>query len=154
MQFFSISPNKQMIRVGENTKTAKWYYLTPETPLDGINPGDEVTIKSERRGANNYLTFLAKGEVEAPKNESKKEEKPEEKSDVEVKESSKEEKEPEKKDNDIKIETKIEKVSDNVNVEIGKMVSESLIALQEEVTANNVCDLIDKLYNKYEEKVK
>lgn len=127
LKLFVKGPENKMIKVGTDTKSAKWYYVDDKLKgyLDKIEEGDEVTIRSERKNGKYYLTFLAKGRVDPPK---KKDEK--------------------------KVWGKTPEEQDSIKRQaIGKMTSETMIALADHLTLDNVEETIDKVYDKYRGKV-
>jgi len=65
MKFLKISANGQMVKLGEDQRTAQWYYVTEavKTILESLKVEDEVSFKSNSAGS---LIFLAKGTVTVP----------------------------------------------------------------------------------------
>jgi NMD protein affecting ribosome stability and mRNA decay len=142
MKLLKISPNGKMVNIGYDEKSASWYHLDTVV-LKDIKIGDEVSFKFEKRGGSKYLTQLVKGNVQLnpPQTTAQKSDKPS----TIVKES---------KDTEESTKTTTTVVSsDQKRVAIGQMTAETLIALQGKVTETNVIDLIDKIYNKYVQKV-
>jgi len=149
MKYFNVSPNGEMIKVGEDKKTAIWYYLgsfKSQINVNTLKENDFVTIKFEKRGGSNFLTAFSLGEnvIKEQKQETT----------TEVKTQTENKQEPD---------TQTEKVPDDdkwlakdLRIQrqaIGKMTAKALIALQGIITVENVIDLIDKIYNKFREKV-
>ena len=69
MKYLGLSPNGKLAKFGEDLKTAKWYNVNEDIKkqLDAMKKEDMVTILSEQRAGAYHLTFVAKGQVEAPK---------------------------------------------------------------------------------------
>jgi hypothetical protein len=143
MKLFKKSANGKMVQLGEDTKTASWYYVTDKVKdvLPSLKEGEEITIKFEKRGGSNYLLFMAKGKVDVPAETKKEEPKPEAEVKVEKKEEPKRYGKPPAEQNSIKRQA------------IGKMTAQTLIAMQGLINPDNVLTLIDKVYDKYSEKV-
>jgi len=134
MKYLGISPNAKMIKIGENVKEAKWYYIPDDLKdvLKTLKKDDEVSITSGKVGGSLNLTFLAKGKVDAPKVEEKKKE------------------EPKKRLEDKRTDSNFRSPDEITRAEIGKMTSQTLIAMQGLVNPNNVAELIEKVYKKYD----
>lgn len=149
MKIFGFAPNGKMLKIGDNEKTALWYWITETTSMPkDLQKGDEVIITFEKRGGGNYLKTLSKGD--SPVVEVEKTEK--------VTVSAVEDKLPEAPvivDKPTHITSEVLSSIDKINdyVAIGKMTSETLIALQGHVKPENVDSLIDKIFNKYKSKV-
>ena len=148
MKLLKISPNEKMFNIGDDIQTASWYHLPETIKTNGIKLGDDVVFKWEKRAGAKYLIEIAKGSAasvqEAPKviQQPVKEEKP-----VEIY------KKPEPIIESVKVEKEKPQQTIILNTEIGRMTAETLIALQCKVTLENVIDLIDKIFNKYNQKL-
>ena len=136
MKYLGISPNAKMIKIGENVKEAKWYYIPDDLKdvLKTLKKDDEVSITSGKVGGSLNLTFLAKGKVDAPKVEEKQKQKEESK----------------KSSEDKRTDSNFRSPKQITRAEIGKMTSQTLIAMQGLVNPNNVAELIEKVYKKYD----
>lgn len=68
MKYLAKSTNNKMVQLGEDIKRGKWFYITEAVVNDvaSLNIGDDITFVSEPRGGAFYITFIAKGTVEAP----------------------------------------------------------------------------------------
>ena len=66
MKVIKFSPNKKQLKIGDNDRDSKWYHVTDAVSTEGIQADDEVTFTSDVRGSQSYLTFLSKGQTEAP----------------------------------------------------------------------------------------
>ena len=73
MKYLAKSQNNKMIQLGEDLKRGKWYYVTEGVvgEIESLKIGDEITFVSEPRGGAFYVTFLAKGNVTPPAQETK-----------------------------------------------------------------------------------
>jgi hypothetical protein len=69
MKVFAISKDGNFYKIGVDQKSSEWYGKTPavEQFLSGINKGDEVNIKSEKKNGRNILNYISKtGEAVSP----------------------------------------------------------------------------------------
>ncbi len=151
MNFLKQSPNKQMICVGDDLKTATWYKLTDKISLEGIKIGDSVNLKFESRGATKYLTSISKGDGQAvaqpvQKTVAKEPVKEEAKTTAPVVTKSVVAKPA------VTIDTKF--ITLGQKIEVGKITAETLIAMGAVITEANIENLIDVVFNKYISKLK
>jgi len=77
MKVIAKSRNGKMLKIGEDEKSAKWYFLADPVIkfVEGnIEVGSEVTIKYEQSGGKSIITYITKGEgisTETPPKDSK-----------------------------------------------------------------------------------
>lgn len=73
MKIVAISRNQDMVKIGANESTAKWYFLS--APVEkfiksgGIKRGDEVNFKAEKQSKGQTIIFIKKGAGEAQPDE-------------------------------------------------------------------------------------
>jgi hypothetical protein len=140
MKIFAVSGNKKFYRIGETFPASIWYTASEDiiAVASAMAKGDVVEIKSEPAvsGGNPLMTSIKKVGTAAPSNTST--------SHASAPNSSYQKstygKSPEEQNN-IK------------RLALGNMVSRSLIALQGHIDLNNIYEIIDTLYSKYEEKI-
>lgn len=140
MKVIKISSKGNMLSIGEDERSAKWYFLSEKVEgyvKSNIKVGDLVTIKSEDKNGDSTIVFISK---EGNKLGAGSPFKPRISQDFPKQEVKTYGKSPEEQ-NSIKRQA------------IGHMVSRSLIALQGQVDINNILSIIDTLYDKYVEKV-
>jgi hypothetical protein len=139
MKVLGNSKDKLWLRLGEDQQNAGWYGTQKVSEYaNTLNRGDEVEIKFEvtqgAKGPQKILTFIKKvGSGPAP-TEKKSWGKPTETISAPVSE-------PSAKDESIKRQA------------IGKMVAQALVALQGQVDPNNIDEIIETLWSKFETKV-
>lgn len=62
MKVFAISKDGMFYKIGDDPKLAEWFSKTPavESFLSGIQKGDSVDIKSEKKNGRNILSYITK----------------------------------------------------------------------------------------------
>jgi hypothetical protein len=63
MKIFAKSRNQKMLKIGEDEKSSKWYFLSAkveEFVKDNIKKGDEVEVKSSKKGGKLIVDFIKK----------------------------------------------------------------------------------------------
>lgn len=148
MKILGFSPNGQMVKIGDDAKTAKWFKISEKVKetVTKIPVGEIVHIKSELIAGSHTLVSVAAGVGSSlPAAEEKKpaETKNEEKKAPPVASESKSSGKSEKDNPDERGES-IRRQA------VGHMTSRTLIAMQGQVNEANVFGLIEKLYNLYD----
>jgi hypothetical protein len=143
MQIVKFGTAGKMVLIGDDPKKATWYLISNEVRpfLEKFKIGDSVTIRSEKRNGTNTLLFISAEGAEptptktysgggqthatsAPTTTT------------------------------TKTYGKSQEEQDSIKRQaIGHMTSRTLIALQGQVTQENILDLIELIYDKYVQKV-
>lgn len=63
MKLFAKSPNGKMIKVGEDSATASFHFITEEVKkvIGDFNINDEVTVTIKNENGNKFITSIVKG---------------------------------------------------------------------------------------------
>ena len=148
MKLLLISPNRKQIKIGDEIKTASWYYTTDSISIEGLEVGDEVSFAYDLRGTRQCLTFLAKGTVEVPQ-EHKQQPKVAKSQNVAQKTYNKTSTTNDKTsrqdwiDKDMRIQRQ----------SIGKMTAEAIKPLEGILTTENIVQIIGEVYDAFKQKV-
>jgi|WetSurSiteA1Bulk_404760.scaffolds.fasta_scaffold00683_9 hypothetical protein len=144
MQLVKFGTAGKMVLIGDDPKKATWYLISNEVRpfLEKFKVGDSVTIRSEKRNGTNTLLFIS---AEGAENKT---------STSPTKSNALPSVSYNHPSSATKTYGKSQEEQDSIKRQaIGHMTSRTLIALQGQVSQENVCDLIELIYDKYVQKV-
>lgn len=135
MKIFAISQNGEMYQIGDSSETAKWHTLDRkvEEIAKQFKVHDEISASTERRGGSYCITYMGKPGATPQKSAS------------EPTETTYTGKDRIDKGKDIN--TSIKKQA------IAHATSRTIICLDGKLTTDNVLEVMEKIYKKYEELV-
>lgn len=149
-KFLRRTKNGNMIQLGDDVKTGKWYYIEPQVQeyADKLQANENVEFNYEQRGGSYYISFLKPSTGASPGNFRK--------GQGFTRSSTNSRFTPRKSSSNITPEHKeyLDKKQNTIMAEaIGHMTSRTLVALQGIVNEENIFTFINDIYACYLENV-
>ena len=127
MRVIAFSKNGAMLKIGEDEKTAKWYFLTDavrDYVSKNIKRGDNVDIRYDTNDGKYTITYISKnGGATQPKTTTKSSKSKEERDEI-------------------------------TKMSVLRAVCSAIVTLQGQVDINTLGDVIEELYDRFLQKIK
>lgn len=155
MKFIRLSRDKQYALIGESANKAQWYTVAENVKrfVESLQADEEVTIRFEKKDKSNILTFISKNGNGSPVSVAEPQEPGSEPTPAPSRIPSSYTKNTYEK-SATKSWGKTPAEQDSIKRQaIGHMTSRTLIALQGQVSPDNVQELMTQIYQGYQELV-